>query len=437
MGVPVEPPLRRAPGSRPSLRASSGVALPGSPRVNPFGAEDYARAPETHGVARRHGAHDPHGACAAGHAPGESLYANPTGPERAARARPVQAFVWRRDVLRPGWSVLTDPKVTLRPVVAAPERARPTPTAPPAATPPPIARAEVPRRSLWSRIRPTRALRDPAPSRLAYRLNRLWLTPSVRRFGKVGLPVALIAFSIGLVAVDPARRDLAAGMIEDVRNTFYDRPEFRVEALAVSDVSPELRAAVESRIDVGFPESSFRIDLDALRAAVLAVDAVQDAELRITADRTLDIRVTERAPAIVWRGPGGLALLDADGHRIARLGARHARADLPLIAGEGADKHVAEALALLGILAPVHDRVRGLVRVGARRWDVVLDRDQRVQLPETGPLDAMEHIMALDRAHDLLARDVVVVDLRNTARPVLRLSEGALETLHSIRQLPE
>jgi cell division protein FtsQ len=49
--------------------------------------------------------------------------------------------------------------------------------------------------------------------------------------------------------------------------------------------------------------------------------------------------------------------------------------------------------------------------VGERRWDVVLDRDQRILLPETEPGRALERVLALDQAQDLLDRDVTV-DLR-------------------------
>ena len=71
--------------------------------------------------------------------------------------------------------------------------------------------------------------------------------------------------------------------------------------------------------------------------------------------------------------------------RVAEIDGRLRRPDLPLIAGEGAEQHVPEALALLAETGPVATRVRGLVRVGERRWDLVLDRDQVVKLPEADP----------------------------------------------------
>ena len=71
--------------------------------------------------------------------------------------------------------------------------------------------------------------------------------------------------------------------------------------------------------------------------------------------------------------------------------------------------------------------------MGERRWDLVLDRDQRILLPDHGALGALERVMALDATQQLLARDVRVVDMRNPSRPILRLSAEALADVHRNR----
>ena len=64
--------------------------------------------------------------------------------------------------------------------------------------------------------------------------------------------------------------------------------------------------------------------------------------------------------------------------------------------------------------------------MGDRRWDLVLDRNQKIMLPEQNAPAALERLIALDKAEDLLARDILTVDLRNEQRPVLRLSPYAM-----------
>jgi cell division protein FtsQ len=138
---------------------------------------------------------------------------------------------------------------------------------------------------------------------------------------------------------------------------------------------------------------------------------------------------------VIWRTEDGLTLLDATGHRVAGLASRGDRPDLPVIAGEGANVAAAEALALVDAAGPLIKRLRGLVRVGARRWDIVLDRNQRLLLPSDRPVQALERLLALDQAEDLLARDVAAIYLRHEKRPVLRLGEDALLAARRARGL--
>lgn len=71
--------------------------------------------------------------------------------------------------------------------------------------------------------------------------------------------------------------------------------------------------------------------------------------------------------------------------------------------------------------------------MGERRWDIVLDRGQRIQLPVEEPVAAVERMIALDEAEDLLDRDVISVDLRIKDRPVLRLAPYALNAVRRAR----
>ncbi|MEO0676433.1 MAG: cell division protein FtsQ/DivIB [Pseudomonadota bacterium] len=162
---------------------------------------------------------------------------------------------------------------------------------------------------------------------------------------------------------------------------------------------------------------------------------VKDATARVRAGGVLELAVIERVPALVWRHADGLSLLDIDGVTVGQVAARSERADLPLVAGQGANAAVEEAIALLRAGAPITSRIRGLRRMGERRWDVVLDRGQVIQLPETDALRALERVILLDQAQDLLARDITHVDLRNPRRPTLRLAQISLEELREIRGL--
>lgn len=279
-----------------------------------------------------------------------------------------------------------------------------------------------PRRSLYAQA----MRRDPAPSRWAYRMQRLWLTPLFRIGFRVGVPAFLLATTVGLVLSEAGRRAAIADGIAGVRERFENRPEFIVGLVSVEGASDELADAVRQRLDLTLPLSSFAIDLVAARDRIQELDAVAQADLMVRSGGVLEVKITERVPVVLWRTENAIEMLDNAGHRVASLAARTDRPDLPLVAGEGADAATPDAMALIAAAQPIMPRVRGLVRVGDRRWDLILDRNQRILLPAQNPIAAVERLIALDKAHDLLGRDVLAVDLRTNHRPVLRLAPNAL-----------
>jgi len=280
--------------------------------------------------------------------------------------------------------------------------------------------------------------RDPAPSRVAYRLERMWLTPFYRRMARVGLPLTAAAMAVVWYFSDEGRRAVITDTIAEVRRSVEERPEFMVQMLAVEGASEELAGDIRALVPYEFPLSSFDMDLDATRADIEALDAVARAHVRIRGGGVLTVEIEERVPALVWRRRDGtLALIDETGHRVAPLISRGLRSDLPLVAGRGADapEAVTEALALFDAATPLHGRIRGLVRRGDRRWDVVLDREQVIQLPEEGAVLALEHVIALDQAEEMLGRDIAVVDMRIPGRPTLRMEGNAVEEFRRIKSL--
>ena len=279
---------------------------------------------------------------------------------------------------------------------------------------------------IFRRPPPEPQRRDPAPSRWAYRMQRLWLTPLIRRFTRVGVPAFLVVMAAGLYLSDPSRREALTETYASFRDQVKNRPEFMVSLLSVEGASPPLAEMVRGTLAVPLPQSSLDLDLAAAHDRVAALPAVRSVQLRVQPGGILQVVIEEREPAFVWRAPEGLILLDEAGHHIAGIDSRMARADLPVLAGEGADVAVAEAMDLIVAAGPFQPRLRGLVRMGERRWDMVLDRNQRILLPAENPVQALDALIALDQAQGLMARDVLAVDLRLPARPALRLAPNAL-----------
>ena len=284
--------------------------------------------------------------------------------------------------------------------------------------------------------RPTpQVKRDPAPSRVAYKAHRLWLTPFVRQLARVGLPVFALLATGGLYLADHERREALVDSAQEMRRAIEERPEFMVKLMVVEGASPVVDSAIRQLMPVEFPVSSFDLDLEAMQAEVAALDVIERVDLRVRPGGVLEVKVRERDPVVLWRTNASLEMLDGTGHRVASISARSGRADLPLLAGQGASDRVPEAMAILRAAGPLQPRLRGLVRMGERRWDIVLEGNQRILLPEDQPVQALEQVLALDQAQDLLDRDLTVIDMRNPSRPTLRMTPAATEEHRRIKGL--
>lgn len=268
---------------------------------------------------------------------------------------------------------------------------------------------------------------DPAPSRWAWRMQRLMLTPGFRLALRAGVPFCLTLMAGTIYLADEGRRGAIAQAVADARASIEERPEFMVKLMAIDGAEGALAAEIRASMPLEFPQSSFDLDLPVLRSRITELPGVRTANVRIKPGGILHIDVTPRVPVAVWRNDDGLALVDEAGAHVSTVNARVDHPSLPLIAGEGAQMHVPQALTLLRAASALGERVRGVVRMGERRWDVVLDRDQRIMLPEVNPLPALERVIALERAQEVLTRDVAMVDMRQGQRPTIRMNPDANE----------
>jgi len=279
------------------------------------------------------------------------------------------------------------------------------------------------------------AMPDPAPSRWRYRVQRLWLTPLFRAMVRTGLPICLLGGSVLWYVADTARLEGLIDKATEVRRAIEERPEFMITLVSIDGASDELSLDIQEVLPIDLPVSQFALDLNELKQLLEELGPIQSADVRIKPGGLLTIDVIERSPAVVWRSREAVELLANDGHRVKAVASASARPDLPQVAGLGAEDHIPEALRLLRAASPLADRLVGLQRIGARRWDVVLEDDIRIMLPTEQPKRALDRAMALHASQDVFNRDIVAIDYRNADRPTLRMRPAARTEWRRIKDI--
>ena len=270
---------------------------------------------------------------------------------------------------------------------------------------------------------------DPAPSMFIYRLNRFWLRKSFRLLILIIFPVVLSVLTIFTILEKTSAARLIASQITILKTNLALTPALKITGLNIISENFDLVSKVNAIASYQFPLSSLEIDVESLRFSIEALDAVKTATVRLNSNGLIDIAIEERNPVAVHKLDGHFYLLDKTGIIVDEVFSREDRLDLPLLVGFGASESVEEALRILISAKDLILRVRGLVRIGERRWDIILDRDQVIKLPEEGASQAIKKIIFLQQTKKILDRDIKYLDFRDSNRPIIGLTERSFNQL--------
>lgn len=170
-------------------------------------------------------------------------------------------------------------------------------------------------------------------------------------------------------------------------------------------------AHVRDALQLRQGESILSLDLQSLKKSVEAIPEVREAKIYRVLPAELRVVIEERTPVALWQKKGKHVLIDASG---VVLNPEHYAA-YPVglvVVGEDAPKQVGELLALLQSKPFLKSDVQAAVRVGLRRWNLLLKQDVTVKLPEKDAQEAFERFAYLVKNKALLTRGVRVVDMR-------------------------
>lgn len=178
-----------------------------------------------------------------------------------------------------------------------------------------------------------------------------------------------------------------------------------------------------------FP-SIFAFDVDRARSLLEKQAWVQSANVQKIYPNLVRISVVEREPYAIWQHDGMVDIVDETGRVIVPFQGEIVRG-LPLVVGQGAQNTAKMFIQALSTYPQLYNRVRAYVRVGDRRWDLILDDGMRIMLPENSAFERLASFVQSGAEQNLLSRDVVRVDLRLADRITVSLSDEALERRHA------
>ena len=268
---------------------------------------------------------------------------------------------------------------------------------------------------------------DPAPSRINYRFQRLWLMRSFRLFTKLILPVFLCLSFIIFCFSNEKTLNFFKSYSSNAIDSFADRPELLIKLMSIEGASQPLERIIRDTLPISLPISGFDFNFTNIREVIESLDAVKSVDIRVISGGILKIRVLERVPEFVWRKtPKELFLLDKAGAIVGQVFNRAQMSDLPFVTGVGADVALVEIANFINLLKPIEDRVVAYSRISEDRWDIVLDSSQRISLPSEEPELAVGQFLILNQSENILDKNIERIDFRNKQRLTLTLKDNEI-----------
>ncbi len=230
------------------------------------------------------------------------------------------------------------------------------------------------------------------------------------------LPLILVATALFSATDD----EWFAALVARGQMAFVSSRGFMLSDATITGASPRLTHQIREQLAAFGAADGVLGSVAQIRQELLTIAAVDDIVIQVRGDRHLLIDVREKTPTFIWYTDGRYYLIDDAGNRLMSISERYSHPDLFLIAGAGANGHVDEALAIYSHSQQLTQMIRGLVRVGERRWDIMLDRGRIIMLPEQDPLGALTLLEAFDDVNGLVNLYLAVIDLRNSGQIVVR-----------------
>ncbi len=165
-------------------------------------------------------------------------------------------------------------------------------------------------------------------------------------------------------------------------------------------------------------------NLDEIKNRLQKIDWVRSATVKRQLPNILYISLAERNPIALWQHQKNYYLVDDEGVVISNPSADFFKR-LPIVAGDNAPAHVSVMIKILEKFPVIRKKLKTMVWIRQRRWDLNLEGNIQVKLPENKPEAALVRLSFLIEKNKLIAGDVSVVDLRIPKQTILKLSPEA------------
>lgn len=278
-------------------------------------------------------------------------------------------------------------------------------------------------------VPPVKITRQPAPLKKKGARKRSRRKPLPAWTRPVAIVAAVILVLSGLAGtswwvIDTGYGDRAVRAFDAATTSATRALGLTVQEVTVSgrERTPVVELLDAIRLNRG--DSLMTFDPEQARQRIQALSWVETASVRRTFPDRVRIDLVEREPFARWQIGGKTYIIDRHGNVVAD-NATGEFTKLPKVVGKGAAAGARQILDIINSDAVLAGRVRSATLVRQRRWTIRMDNGVDIRLPELDAVVAWRQLAALEKNYGILARNLVLVDMRVADRLIVRLTPDA------------
>ncbi len=162
------------------------------------------------------------------------------------------------------------------------------------------------------------------------------------------------------------------------------------------------------------------------RSLIKQVSWVKDVRVERRLPNTIYVGIDERVPIGIWSRNDRVSVIDQEGtiltdHDLDRF------AHLIVFEGPNVHKEAFELLKIVSAEPLIIEQIKRAEFIDRRRWDVITRSGIRVKLPEHDLGLALRRLALSHEVDQLLAKDLLSIDLRQAQKIVVRTNPGHVQ----------
>ena len=265
---------------------------------------------------------------------------------------------------------------------------------------------------------------DPAPSRLAYKINRL-----LYRFWFKSLLMIVFLASSALLAKKVLYKniDLNAeirALSEESSSLYKGLTELSISKILVKGAREPLKKEIIILVQNAATKGFSALKAQALREKIQDINKVEKAFVKLSTDGLVFVEVIQRKEAVVYFNNHLYEVLDSNGIILSIKQDYQGLSSFPLLVGKDGSKNIPELLALVNEIGSYKSEVLYYEWVGERRWDIHMKNDLVFKLPENNLSKGIKVMNMFLNETNRPLNPIVSVDLRNINKPIIKFKKA-------------